>query len=118
MKPDSTGQGWQRVDELFTAALERHDSERDAFLAESCRDDDALRREVESFLKAHGKSAGFMQSAVYDDAMRLIAEGEEGHYSQKRIGRYKLLEEIGCHSAGFEIADYAKAVKRFKDESV
>ena len=39
--------------DLFIAALEREGAERDAFLADACGDDTALREEVESLLRFH-----------------------------------------------------------------
>ena len=100
MKPDSTGACWQRIDELFTAALKREGPERDAFLAESCRDDDALRQEIESLLKAHTQATGFMQSAVFNEGIRLIAEREENRDLAKKIGPYKLIKELGRGGMG------------------
>ena len=44
MNPES----WKRVDELYHAARDRPVGERAAFLAEACRDDEALRRAVDS----------------------------------------------------------------------
>ncbi|WP_169974162.1 serine/threonine-protein kinase [Tautonia rosea] len=43
---------WNRVDQLFAAALERPASERLSFLRDSCGDDSTLLREVEALLKA------------------------------------------------------------------
>ncbi len=52
--PELPPDRWQRVRELFEAALERVDSERHAFLDAVCSTDDELRREVESLLEADG----------------------------------------------------------------
>jgi hypothetical protein len=46
----------------------REGAERDAFIAESCHGDDALRQEIESLLKAHCEATGFMQSPVINEA--------------------------------------------------
>ena len=35
---------WQRIERIYDAVLERDEDERDAFLAEACGDDEALRR--------------------------------------------------------------------------
>jgi Tol biopolymer transport system component len=55
-----TGDRWQRVKELFEAAVERPAAERAAFLASAAGADDALRHEVESLLAADAEDAGFL----------------------------------------------------------
>ena len=45
-----TPERWKRVEALYHAARARPSGERAAFLADVCRDDEALRREVESLL--------------------------------------------------------------------
>jgi eukaryotic-like serine/threonine-protein kinase len=51
-----TPERWQKIEQVCNAALEREPSQREAFLAQACRGDDDLRREVESLL-AQEKSA-------------------------------------------------------------
>ena len=51
---------WQRVKELFQAAVERPAAERGAFLAAAAGDDDALRREVESLLNSDAADSSFL----------------------------------------------------------
>ncbi|SPE26739.1 putative Serine/threonine protein kinase [Candidatus Sulfopaludibacter sp. SbA3] len=46
MRPDR----WRQVELLYHSALERHESARDAFLREACREDEELRCEVRSLL--------------------------------------------------------------------
>src|SRR6266513_1658624 len=46
MNPDR----WRQVADVYEAALEREPAARGPFLAEACRDDADLRREVESLL--------------------------------------------------------------------
>ena len=75
---------WQRAEALFTAALERGEAEREAFIAEACEGDAELRQVVESLLKAHTEASGFMHAPVFDDAMQVIAEDEEKHHSPER----------------------------------
>src|SRR5438128_5068006 len=100
MKPDRPDMRWQRIDELFRAALEREGAERDVFIAESCQGDDALRQEIESLLKAHSEATGFMQSAVFHEAVELITESEDAHNPQEQIGPYKLVRQIGRGGMG------------------
>ena len=42
---------WQRIERLYHSALERDPEQRSSYLAQECRDDEDLRREVESLLK-------------------------------------------------------------------
>jgi serine/threonine-protein kinase len=58
--PDPLG----RIESLYHAARLRPPKERDAFLAEACAGDDALRREVESLLGEHAPTGGFLTSVV------------------------------------------------------
>jgi eukaryotic-like serine/threonine-protein kinase len=52
---------WQRIKDLFGAALERTPAERDAFLREACDEDAPVREEVESLLKAHDSVGGMLE---------------------------------------------------------
>jgi hypothetical protein len=47
---------WQRLEELFLAALEREGEVRQSFLLEATRDDPPLRSELEAMLAAHAES--------------------------------------------------------------
>src|SRR5437667_333545 len=47
----------RQIEELYHAALERDPGRRSGFLAEACRDDVELRREVESLLAQDGVPA-------------------------------------------------------------
>ena len=44
---------WPRVKDIFHAALGRAPHERGALVREECREDSALREDVESLLAAH-----------------------------------------------------------------
>jgi hypothetical protein len=49
---------WEKVIDLFQSALERAPEERDAFLDETCHDDESMRREVQSLLTSHERAEG------------------------------------------------------------
>ena len=53
---------WARVKDIFHDALARAPQERGSFLQETCRDDAALRQEVESLLAAHADARGFAET--------------------------------------------------------
>ena len=52
---------WERVKDLFSAALEREAAERDAFLDEACGGDTELRAEIDSLLAAHDTTGDFIE---------------------------------------------------------
>ena len=51
---------WQRVQQLFDAALQHSPETRQEFLEQECGSNQELRREVESLLAAHNESGSFM----------------------------------------------------------
>ncbi len=85
-----------RAEATFNSALQRPAAERPAYLAEACADDDALHAEVMALLQAHDAADDFMKTdaplspEIEEQLARLKPEAEG-----ERIGRYKLLQEIG-----------------------
>src|SRR3984893_12079522 len=79
-----TPERWQRVKELFEAALERAPEERAAFLNQACSDDEVVRRELESLLAAHDEAFSFMNTPaahiLVDEPLKLAAGQRFGHY--------------------------------------
>jgi eukaryotic-like serine/threonine-protein kinase len=99
---------WQRVKELFAAALETEPSHRPAFLDRACVDDLSLRSELEGLLAA-GEEAGtgfLNHSAV---AVELSSNPSAG----ARIGPYEMVEEIGVGGMGeVWLAEQKEPVRR------
>ena len=83
-------QGWQRLEELFEAALELPAEDRAAFLAEQCGPDRSLRTEIEEMLEAHEGDGGL---AIESRLLEAPAEG-------RTVGQYRLLEPIGRGGMG------------------
>ncbi|HXY13131.1 MAG TPA: serine/threonine-protein kinase [Terriglobales bacterium] len=82
-----TKQEWEKIKELFGAALERDPSERAAFLQQACGTDLSLRQEVESLIKAHESSSNLWQYPLPPQP----SENTENRF----IGPYQLLQKIG-----------------------
>ena len=100
MMPDR----WARVKALFTAALERPPQTRDAYLAEACGDDEALRQEIEALLLADGEAASIETGAV----LGVQASGASPQdvttatplQPGARLGAYEILGPLGAGGMG------------------
>src|SRR5688572_5133005 len=57
---------WARVKAVFSDALDRPPSERPAFLADACTDDESIRREVQSLLDSDGAAGSFIETPAAD----------------------------------------------------
>lgn len=87
------GKHWERIEALFYAALEQPASARHDFLESACRNDPALRAEVESLLDASDKTLGFLQRPVEEAARNL--DGTDEVSVGRQIGAYRLLRVLG-----------------------
>ena len=84
---------WREVEELFESAVSRPPEERAVFLDQACGEDEELRREIESLLKADASATGFLER-----------DGSAGPSNQPDLlprlqdalgGRYVLDRELG-----------------------
>jgi serine/threonine protein kinase len=88
---------------LFASALALPAAERDAFLAEACAGDAALRARITALLGADAAARSFMESPPAADlasAMTRQAPRVADAAVGDRIGRYKLLQKIGEGGCG------------------
>ena len=53
---------WNRVKSVFSDALDRPPSERTAFVAEACGEDESMRRDVESLLDSDRQAGSFIET--------------------------------------------------------
>jgi WD40 repeat protein/tRNA A-37 threonylcarbamoyl transferase component Bud32/tetratricopeptide (TPR) repeat protein len=108
---------------LFGAALELAGSQRAAFLDQACADDPALRLRLEELLRVHDQARPFLETPA--SAPQASPPPEEvpettarlsGSLAEKegdRIGRYKLLQQIGEGGCGLVyMAEQEEPVRR------
>src|SRR6266487_912602 len=102
----------QREEAVFEAALQLPAGERAAYLDQACAGDAELRRRVEMLLGAFERAGGFMKQPATperDVPLRPMPTEKPGD----RIGRYKLLEQIGEGGCGIVyVAEQEEPVRR------
>ncbi len=97
---------WQRLDDLFQAALDHGPEEQSDFLERACAGDPAMRRQLEALLRADAESRGFLDAPPrfdLDPAQGATAAGEVaagGAACGERIGPYRIVRQIGRGGMG------------------
>lgn len=91
---------WDRVKQLFHAALAEPLDQRAAYLRQACGGDQSLRQEVERLLDNDCLAGDFLEEPVAEAAAQALM-WERSHAAEGRqIGPYRLLREIGCGGMG------------------
>jgi len=96
--------------DLFTEAVQLPVESRSAFLEAACGGDAELRASVEALLKAHVESGEFLEQAPAEVKAQNAQPGEK---VGERVGRYKLLQQIGEGGCGVVfMAEQEEPVRR------
>ncbi len=98
---------WKQVDRLLEAALARPRDERDAFLRQTCVDDEALEREIRSLLAAQEQAGSFLDSPAIDVAARALAlaprpdtSESAGSLTGQTVSHYRIVGKVGAGGMG------------------
>src|SRR5260221_11915707 len=94
-----TPERWKRLEEGYQAARNRPSGGRAAFLADICRDDESLRRDVESLLNESESGDGFLDApapAAAHSASGVTPAAMSGH----TLGGYHLQALLGAGGMG------------------
>jgi Tol biopolymer transport system component len=95
-----TPEQWKRAEELYHLARARPPGERAAFLAEICRDDEPLRREVESLLNEPVSDEGFLVNPAFARGAQMVGDLAPAAMTGRSLGGYHLQALIGAGGMG------------------
>src|SRR6266850_5640710 len=102
-----------RILELFTKAAQLPVEQRAAFLDQVCAGDRELRNKIEALLKSNERVGDFLEeppSAIIGEGRAKATAGEK---PGDRVGRYKLLQQIGEGGCGVVfMAEQEEPVRR------
>src|SRR3954470_8357164 len=97
---------------IFDAASELPPEQRGAFLDQACADDASLRQRVEALLRAHEEGGTFMVAPVRLPTSKTVVLKLKDQSGEK-IGRYKLLQQVGEGGCGVVyMAEQEEPVRR------
>src|SRR5438046_2137263 len=99
---------------IFNEALEfAPGAERDQFLEQACEVNDELRRRVEELIRAHDQAAGFLDDSPRAAKRTIVLKLPPTEKPGDRIGRYKILQQIGEGGCGVVyMAEQEEPVRR------
>lgn len=92
-------QNWKKIKQIFSDALEIEASGRQKFVEEACSDDKQLLDEVQSLLAAH-ETHGPLDKSPEKLKQALYTQFESRQINQKKIGSYKIIDELGHGGMG------------------
>lgn len=95
-----TPERYRQIGELYHSVLNVKTEERDAFLDRECEGDEDLRCEVESLIKSHEQSAGFIAEPALADAAQVLADSKSTELIGHTIARYRVLSLVGAGGMG------------------
>ena len=94
----------RQIEELYHSARKREPSKRIAFLAGACKDDEDLRREVESLLDSEPAGSCFLEEPVMRQAAGILSSQQSRSQlrfvSGTELGRYVIEARLGAGGMG------------------
>ena len=91
---------WQKIEELFQAALKLDQSQRATFLREACSGDEELRLELESLLASDAQANDFIESPAFELAAQTMADAGPPSLVGRQLGAYRILAPLGAGGMG------------------
>src|SRR5437773_2287379 len=90
---------WERIKDIFDAALAERPAGRAAFLQAHCGEDPAIRNEVERLLAEHEKASGFLEQLPPGRERFALSDsqisGTEAQLVGRNVSHYQVLDKLG-----------------------
>jgi len=74
---------WKQIKQIFTEALELEEGERKLFIRKACEDEDKLREEVLSLLRAH-EEPGALDRSMDEIRMSAVSDARVGYMKGRK----------------------------------
>ena len=108
-----SGNSTQRDVKVFSEAVNLTADGRGAYLDRACAGDEKLRQRVEALLRTHDHAGDFLEQSPQREALGAVPGAAIGERPGDRIGRYKLLQQIGEGGCGVVyMAEQEEPVRR------
>src|SRR3954470_13424616 len=103
----------ERAEGIFHGALQLRAEQRAGYLKQACGDNAELLKQAEILVAAHEKAGGFLEEPVAAASASKTAVVPMTEKSGDKIGRYKLLQQIGEGGCGVVyMAEQEEPVRR------
>src|SRR5215813_10351230 len=93
-----TSSRWLRVEQLFHAALERPQEQRQAWLDEAGNGDAELRGQVERLLSNEGRAGSFLERPAIENLT--VSRTAAGSLLGRKFGPYEIASLLGAGGMG------------------
>jgi non-specific serine/threonine protein kinase len=91
---------WEKLKQLYQAALAKDAVEREVFLDQACAGDGELRKDVQSLLAYDEEAEHFMEAPAIEVAARTLTQNSETRLVGKRLSHYAVLSLLGAGGMG------------------
>ena len=98
--PGAMDPHWERLNQIFHAALALPAGERPSYLDRACPEDSGLRAEVSELIAAHERAAEFIEAPALVGARTWLEEDIRAPVAGWRLGSYLVEREIGRGGMG------------------